>query len=346
MPIYPGRTTGTWRVVVWADKRQHERIVEGKEADARDAEARLRIEVRSQQYRTPQRTEPLMPGFCAEEYEPRVRGHLGARTWSTRSSILAVFAEFFARLRPSEITLAAISQFKTYRLQTTAASTVNHELSVLGAVLKCAREDCGYPVPVLRIRKLPEEERRVHVWSPSEQSRLLAACRRDDPRMLPMLVFLLQTGCRKGEAIAAPWRWVDARRGDPMLLIGPTEYWSPKSKRPREVPVTSELWRMLERLPRRSDWIFPRHDGERFRWFPGVRFAAVVRAAKLEGGPHTCRHSFASRFLDAGGSLYDLAALLGHSATRTTELYAHLMPTHLERARAVLNATAKLPRTG
>jgi integrase len=38
------------------------------------------------------------------------------------------------------------------------------------------------------------------------------------------------------------------------------------------------------------------------------------------------RHSFASRYVQAGGSLMKLAAILGHSATEVTLRYAHLQP--------------------
>jgi integrase len=47
------------------------------------------------------------------------------------------------------------------------------------------------------------------------------------------------------------------------------------------------------------------------------------------------RHSFASRYVQAGGSLMKVAAILGHSATEVTLRYAHLQPgnfTEQERA--------------
>ncbi len=40
----------------------------------------------------------------------------------------------------------------------------------------------------------------------------------------------------------------------------------------------------------------------------------------------TCAHSFASRYVQAGGSLMKLAAILGHSAAETSVRYAHLQP--------------------
>jgi len=37
---------------------------------------------------------------------------------------------------------------------------------------------------------------------------------------------------------------------------------------------------------------------------------------------------------------------LGHSETRTTKLYAHLLPSHLERARNVVSFPAPMRRAG
>jgi site-specific recombinase XerD len=37
--------------------------------------------------------------------------------------------------------------------------------------------------------------------------------------------------------------------------------------------------------------------------------------------PHTARHSFSVAYLKAGGSIFDLSLLLGHSTVRHTERY-------------------------
>src|SRR5437016_440027 len=49
-------------------------------------------------------------------------------------------------------------------------------------------------------------------------------------------------------------------------------------------------------------------------------------------GPHTLRHTFASHFLKQVPDLFLLARVLGHSYTRVTRLYSHLLPEHLARA--------------
>lgn len=339
MPIYRGRRPGTLRVVVWAGGTQHEEIIEGTRSEAREHEARLRIELGARGRRR-QRIAPLFSEFSTADYAPHARARLGADTWrNARKYIVATLTEHFGAVRLDALATSHVNAYQQARIEAgIRPNVINAELGVLGAMLSLARE-LELPVADLRWTYLPAPKRRVRTWTPAEVSKLCATCQRLDPAMLPMLVFLLNTGARKGELTAAPWTWVDWRRR--LLCIGPHEGWTPKSKRPREVPLSDALVVTLRSLPRSTRWIFPNRDGERFARFPGERFRLVVRAAGLQGGPHTARHTFASFFLASGGSLHELSALLGHSATRTTELYAHLLPDHLDRTRNRVNLDAR-----
>jgi site-specific recombinase XerD len=72
-----------------------------------------------------------------------------------------------------------------------------------------------------------------------------------------------------------------------------------------------------------------------------VAVKAIARAGlndrdvvKEKGGKvtlHTLRHTFASKLVKAGISLYEVAVLLGHSDPKTTQRYAHLAPSHASR---------------
>ncbi len=57
---------------------------------------------------------------------------------------------------------------------------------------------------------------------------------------------------------------------------------------------------------------------------------------KITGGPHKCRHTYASFFLQNRPDLFALGRVLGHSSARVTELYSHLLPDHLADVRAAI----------
>jgi integrase len=75
-------------------------------------------------------------------------------------------------------------------------------------------------------------------------------------------------------------------------------------------------------------------------WFTH-QFAKARNKAKLyDVSAHTLRHTCASRLVQAGVSLYEVRQLLGHSSITVTERYAHLAPSSLDRAVAVLTNRA------
>jgi integrase len=199
----------------------------------------------------------------------------------------------------------------------------------------------GYPAAQPTIKKLPTSGGgRVRVWTAEQVSALYEAARVEVPELVPMLVFLANTGCRKGEALAAEWGWIDWEHG--LVRIPVTDAWRPKSGRPREVPLSNAVRAVLSGERRHERWLFPNRHGGRYANFPEEAWRAVRTAAGLVGGPHTLRHTYASHFLRACPDMFLLAQVLGHSHSRITEIYSHLLPGHLERAK---NAVDLAPKT-
>lgn len=88
-----------------------------------------------------------------------------------------------------------------------------------------------------------------------EAARLLAACA---PHLRPLVLFLLLTGARIGEALWLDWRCVDLPRAHVSF---------PKTKngRPRGVPLHRDLVAALANLPHRDGGVFRRPDGKPYR---------------------------------------------------------------------------------
>ena len=340
MPIYEGRKPKTWRVILCVRGKKHEWIVPGKKRDAERFRAAKLLALDASK-KPSKRVSPSFTDFCREVYGPHAVRNLGSNTWTkVRVYQIATLGKHFGKLRLTEFSPEAIEDFKNAR--DAGASSVNNELRVLRTILNFA-DEMGYPVAKLVFKKLPTNgARRVHFWTHAQVDALFRSAEKLDPEILPALIFLLNTGCRKGESIACEWSWVDLDGG--MLRIPVNDFWKPKSKKPREVPLSRSLLALLERPRLHERWVFPTIHGGRFVEFPKDRFAAVRKAAGLDGGPHTTRHTFASHFLAAPGTdLFLLAQVLGHSHQRVTELYSHLLPGHLSRARDAVDMAPTSP---
>ncbi|WP_184123295.1 tyrosine-type recombinase/integrase [Roseospira marina] len=67
-------------------------------------------------------------------------------------------------------------------------------------------------------------------------------------------------------------------------------------------------------------------------------FASACRRAGLSDvTPHVLRHTCGTWLAQGGVPLWEVAGYLGHTMARTTELYAHHSPDHMNRAAAVLD---------
>lgn len=170
-----------------------------------------------------------------------------------------------------------------------------------------------------------------------EPERLLRAARTERDRVLGLC--LVSLGLRAGEVcrlrvehldFARRLLWVRRGKGDkdrclplPRVLLGPLRGWVGA---------------------RREGCVFPSRQGGGPLTVRALEYLVkrlAARAALPDAGrarryhPHALRHVFATRALEAGGSLYDVKELLGHSDIRVTEKYLFSTPGRLE---GVVNA--------
>ena len=97
-------------------------------------------------------------------------------------------------------------------------------------------------------------------------------------------------------------------------------------------------------------WLFP--GAKIGRHLTETSVQKIVRTARVKAGipqhatSHTLRHSFATHLLDAGVGLRYIQELLGHSSSKTTEIYTHVSKKDLGRIQSpadllTLKETAK-----
>ena len=147
---------------------------------------------------------------------------------------------------------------------------------------------------------------------------------------LPLVLTLLGTGMRWGEAVGLQVERVDFER----MVIRVAETWDsksgalkdyPKGKKRRNVPVPAwlESWLRWSIGDRTSGFAFGAPQ-DIDNWRKRVWDGAVDRACIGHVRIHDLRHTFASWLLQRGVKLADVGHLLGHVSTATTERYAHL----------------------
>ena len=335
MPNYKGKRPGTRRIVLWTKGARREWVVQGTKADGDRFEAQRRLELRVEAGPAERRVAATFFELC-EEYAVHAEAHLKASTWRVRTYQIDALTTHVGAVRVTEFGPGNVEAFKLARLRDKVmASSVNNELRVLKTVLGWGR-DMGHQIPLFNWKRLPERGNpRARAFTAPELERLWASCRSEAPTLLPLLLFLVNTGCRKGEGIAAEWSWIDFDAA--MIRIPSNAAWQPKNGKPREVPMSDSVRAILTGKRKDKRWVFPSFFGGALTEFPKDLWRRVTKHAKLTGGPHQLRHTFASHFLQQVPDLFLLAQVLGHSHHRVTELYAHLLPGHLDRARNAVN---------
>ena len=369
MPIYPGKKKGEHRVVVWCQGKPHERVVKGKVKEAEAFEARWRVEIEQQGSPKEMRVSPTFYDCCVDHYEPFAKLHLGDNTWNSSrkyqiKTLLTTELDdkgtTLGSLRMTEHSAIWVGRYQTKRKQLGLENiSINNELNVYQAVRTYVRDVLKAPMAEFKWRRLKVRGRgKVTFWDELRMETFFTACEEVAPALLPISVFISNTGCRKGEAIVAESDWIDLDAA--MIRIPINDYWQPKSNEPRDVPMCDTIgqWMSKERLSRK--FLFPNKKGIRYAVFPDKIFTRVVKAANrllcakdcpgrkdkakcdrrcptMRGGPHTLRHTFAAHFLKAKPDLPLLAKLMGHSESKTTETYVHFLESHLKEARNQVN---------
>jgi site-specific recombinase XerD len=171
----------------------------------------------------------------------------------------------------------------------------------------------------------------IDVFTQDHIHRLLRACDQEyngelRQRDRAIISMLLDTGIRAGELVGL-------RLEDTHLTVGSDSYLRVfgKGRKQREVGLgrtaSAALHRYIARYRGRGaeGVVFLNRAGEPLT-VDGLgqlirRLGDWGRVSGVRCSPHTFRHTYAVRFLEAGGELYALSRLLGHSSVAVTENY-------------------------
>lgn len=214
--------------------------------------------------------------------------------------------------------------------------TINRKLSAFSGLLKVAR-DAGVVVSV-RIQKLQEDSGRVRVLSSFEEKQVFTHLRghgnTEAEDFADFVAVALDTGGRLSELLAIDPLWL--RQG----LAGDWVLTFPKAKsKARTVPLTGRAASILvARFVASSQGWPARWNVDKVDALWASMRAAIGMAGDKEFVFHACRHTCATRLLEATGNLVLVRDWLGHADIKTTTIYAKVVPGQLTVGAKALDA--------
>ena len=263
---------------------------------------------------------------------------------------LTCYRDYFGKKKLRDISYSDLRSYRTkrfevltqYKRQRTVAS-MNRELVYLRRMLNIALQqgwidrnpfNAGDPLILTSC-----ERRRERILSPEEESRLLAACEHPQRHHLrPLLIALLDTGCRKSEMLKLRWRDVSLHTRTITIRAENT-----KTLKERTVAITQRLQMELAVLWDRSD---KNIDSRVFGIADNVRnsFAKACAEAGIKHGGidgltlHCLRHTAATRLVKGQLPIQLVGRILGHTQVNTTYRYLSVDNDTAKQAAAILES--------
>lgn len=267
-----------------------------------------------------------------------------------RASIRKI-VKHFGQMELARITQREVDRYiARHHARSAPATIIRAVITPMTAIMRAAATR-GLCDPPAFARPKPPPGRLRYLTEAEAQALVDAAA----PHLQPLLIFLLHTGARLGEALNLDWRDVDLHARRVVFTMT-------KNGEARGVPLNEAALLALANLPHRTGPVFRTPKGRAYYDHrerggspikTGFR-SACIRAGLLMADPknrrnkngrilmvpsvrvHDLRHTFASWLAMRGVPLRTIAELMGHRTLKMVMRYAHLSPDHLRGAVDVL----------
>ena len=233
---------------------------------------------------------------------------------------------YFGADRPlEEVDYSAIEAFIQHCVsKRNANGTINRKLAVLGKSLGYAAAR-GLIHTKPHISRLPEKGSRFRWLTKDEEQELLAILRQYERNdQADCVAVLIDTGLRPSELFRIAADDVDLSKG--LITV-----WVNKTDRPRSVYMTKRVKALIQQRLETGGKLFPYDTQWLYRAWTDAK-TALGKDGDKDFVPYICRHTCATRLVQAGVQLNVVKEWLGQSSIHTTMRYAHLAPENLRSA--------------
>jgi integrase/recombinase XerD len=146
-----------------------------------------------------------------------------------------------------------------------------------------------------------------------------------------MLSLIYSCGLRRNELLNLKLSDIDSYRG--LVIIRQS-----KGRKDRVAPLSEKILELLRNYYttcKPTFWLFEGQDKK--SQYDEKSLASVLKQALVKCGIqkpvslHWLRHSYATHLLENGTDLRYIQEILGHSSSRTTEIYTHVSNKNIQR---------------
>jgi integrase/recombinase XerD len=252
-------------------------------------------------------------------------------TIKTYTDALGVFFQYHSNKDLEQLGIAEIIEFNTgYILRKHLSASYQNQ--VINAIKLFYRNRFNRVMNLDNIQRPRREKRLPNVLSKQEIKAILEAPTNLKHRAMLSLIYAC--GLRRSELLNLTLKDVLSDRN--LLFIRQS-----KGKKDRVVPISNKIIDMLReyfKAYRPKIWLFEgQYTGEQYseRSLQLVLKQALQKAGnKKPVSLHWLRHSYATHLLESGTDLRYIQELLGHSSSKTTEIYTHVSTKNLQQIRS------------
>ena len=242
-------------------------------------------------------------------------------TIKTYCEALYIFFKFHADKKPEELAIEHLIIFNNEHILKNNYS-VSYQNQVINAIKLFYRNRFNRIMEFENIQRPRREKRLPNVLSKLEVKQILESPINIKHRAMLSLIYAC--GLRRGELLNLTLKDVLSDRH--LLFIRQS-----KGKKDRLIPISDKMIIMLReyyKAYKPQKWLFEgQNPGEQYseRSIQLVLNHAVEKAKiNKPVSLHWLRHSYATHLLESGTDLRYIQELLGHSSSKTTEIYTHV----------------------
>jgi integrase/recombinase XerD len=234
---------------------------------------------------------------------------------------LRTFFAFFTNRNYPEITKDEIEAY-VYHLKTKYKISDTKQNTLINAIKSYYEHVLGRPREYYELQRPNRAKTLPNVFSKEDICKLLQSPKNIKHKAILLVIY--SAGLRISEAVNLRVKDIHSQEG--YIFVKDS-----KGKRDRKTilsPILLHALRQYYKAHKPAYWLFEGQDGGKYsvKSIQEVfRKAADQAGINPWGTVHTLRHSFATHMLQEGVNLRLIQTMLGHSSSKTTEIYTHIL---------------------